>query len=109
MSFGATTHVPRAPYRLTLVGSPRRGTTTAVPRRARPSTISTRPTSALSAREAQVMERIASGMRNLDIAEDLGVTGKTVRNHVNRIFAKLGVRDRVEAVLAWQASEAAVS
>jgi DNA-binding NarL/FixJ family response regulator len=59
----------------------------------------------LSPREAQVMASIAQGMRNTDIAAALRVTEKTVKNHVNRIFAKLGVRTRVEAVLLWQQTQ----
>jgi DNA-binding NarL/FixJ family response regulator len=48
------------------------------------------------------MESISRGMRNADIAASLQVRQKTVKNHVNRIFTKLGVRTRVEAVLIWQ-------
>jgi DNA-binding CsgD family transcriptional regulator len=59
----------------------------------------------LSPREAQVMESIGQGMRNADIAAALRVTEKTVKNHVNRIFTKLGVRTRVEAVLLWQQAQ----
>ncbi|HEY0532001.1 MAG TPA: LuxR C-terminal-related transcriptional regulator [Actinoplanes sp.] len=61
----------------------------------------------LSRREAQVMESISQGMRNGDIATSLRVTEKTVKNHVNRIFTKLGVRTRVEAVLLWQQAQPA--
>lgn len=60
----------------------------------------------LSAREAQVMACVARGLRNLEIADELGVTVKTVKNHVNRIFGKLGAAGRVEAVLMWQAARA---
>jgi DNA-binding CsgD family transcriptional regulator len=56
----------------------------------------------LSPREAQVMDSISRGLRNADIAALLRVQQKTVKNHVNRIFTKLGVRNRVEAVLIWQ-------
>jgi DNA-binding NarL/FixJ family response regulator len=59
----------------------------------------------LSPREAQVMESIGRGMRNADIAAALRVTEKTVKNHVNRIFTKLGVATRVEAVLVWQQAQ----
>jgi DNA-binding NarL/FixJ family response regulator len=41
-------------------------------------------------------------MGNADIAALLRVQQKTVKNHVNRIFTKLGARNRVEAVLIWQ-------
>jgi DNA-binding CsgD family transcriptional regulator len=56
----------------------------------------------LSPREAEVMESISRGMRNAEIAASLQVRQKTVKNHVNRIFTKLGARTRVEAVLIWQ-------
>lgn len=56
----------------------------------------------LSPREAEVMDSICRGMRNADIATQLRVQQKTVKNHVNRIFTKLGASSRVEAVLIWQ-------
>jgi len=56
----------------------------------------------LSPREAEVMESISRGLRNADIAAQLQVEPKTVKNHVNRIFTKLGAGSRVEAVLIWQ-------
>ena len=58
----------------------------------------------LSVREAQVMECVARGLRNTEVAAELGVTVKTVKNHVNRIFGKLGAAGRVDAVLIWQAA-----
>ena len=61
----------------------------------------------LSAREAEVMESISRGMRNADIAASLQVREKTIKNHVNRIFTKLGARTRVEAVLIWQGGSVA--
>ncbi len=93
--------IPRAPYRLALVGSARdeaHPVRTAEPTD-RPSTSGA---AALSTREAEVMGWIAHGLRNCDVAAELGVSPKTVKNHVNRIFAKLEVSTRVEAVLAWQ-------
>lgn len=56
----------------------------------------------LSPREAEVMDRISRGMSNADVAADLHVRPKTVKNHVNHIFAKLGASGRVDAVLIWQ-------
>jgi DNA-binding NarL/FixJ family response regulator len=55
----------------------------------------------LSAREEDVMRCIARGMRNTDIAAELVLTPKTVKNHINRIFAKLGVETRTQALLVW--------
>jgi DNA-binding NarL/FixJ family response regulator len=48
------------------------------------------------------MESISRGLRNPDIARSLKVSEKTIKNHVNKIFTKLGARSRVEAVLIWQ-------
>ncbi|MBM6406058.1 helix-turn-helix transcriptional regulator [Phycicoccus sp. CSK15P-2] len=56
----------------------------------------------LSPREREVMGWVARGARNSEIADRLHLTEKTVKNHVNRIFVKLGVTSRVEAVLVWQ-------
>ncbi|GAA0292437.1 response regulator transcription factor [Kineococcus aurantiacus] len=52
----------------------------------------------LSTREREVLELIASGRRNLQIAQQLVLSEKTVRNHVSSIMAKLGVHDRGELV-----------
>jgi DNA-binding NarL/FixJ family response regulator len=55
----------------------------------------------LSAREAEVMELIAQGRANREIAAHLFLTEKTVKNHVNRIFAKLAVENRAAAIARW--------
>jgi len=53
----------------------------------------------LTAREEDVVRLVADGMRNRDIAEQLGVTEHSVRNYLYRIFEKLGVSTRVELIL----------
>jgi DNA-binding NarL/FixJ family response regulator len=52
----------------------------------------------LTEREREILELIASGERNPDIARRLYISPKTVRNHISNIFAKLHVADRAEAI-----------
>jgi DNA-binding NarL/FixJ family response regulator len=59
--------------------------------------------SALSPRERQVLELVASGATNREIATSLGLGGETVKTLLARTFAKLGVRKRAEAVSAAHA------
>jgi ATP/maltotriose-dependent transcriptional regulator MalT len=51
----------------------------------------------LTAREQEVLDRIAAGMGNADIAADLVISPKTVERHVSAVLAKLGVPDRRRA------------
>ncbi|MFJ5301643.1 response regulator [Streptomyces sp. NPDC088350] len=55
----------------------------------------------LSAREAEIMDHIASGMTNQQIAATCFISEKTVKNHINRIFAKLHSTSRSEAAAKW--------
>ncbi len=55
----------------------------------------------LSAREAEVLDSVAQGRRNVDIAATLSLSSLTVRRHLENIFAKLGVESRTEAVMKW--------
>lgn len=52
----------------------------------------------LSAREVEILQLIANGMKNREIAEVLCISQHTVRNHVNNVLEKLDSRDRTEAV-----------
>ncbi|WP_055492307.1 response regulator transcription factor [Streptomyces sp. TP-A0356] len=55
----------------------------------------------LSSREVEVMDLIASGMNNRQIAAACFISEKTVKNHINRIFAKLHSSSRSEAIAHW--------
>ena len=56
---------------------------------------------ALSSREAEIMTLIAAGHTNGQIAANLVVTEKTIKNHVNRLYAKLGAGSRADAIARW--------
>ncbi len=53
----------------------------------------------LTAREREVLDLIARGLDNAEIAGKLSVTAKTVRNHINNIFGKLGAPNRAQAIV----------
>ncbi|WP_330173863.1 response regulator transcription factor [Streptomyces sp. NBC_01498] len=57
--------------------------------------------SELSQREVEIMDLIASGMTNQQIAAACFISQKTVKNHINRIFAKLNAGSRGEAIAFW--------
>lgn len=59
------------------------------------------PAFGLSSREVEIMDLIASGMSNQQIAATCFISEKTVKNHINRIFAKLQSATRSEAIARW--------
>lgn len=67
-----------------LVGGARRNATNAFP--------------ALTEREYEVLELVAQGLDNVRIARRLGLSDKTVRNHLSNVLTKLGVADRAAAI-----------
>jgi DNA-binding NarL/FixJ family response regulator len=50
----------------------------------------------LTSRESEIVRHVATGLRNAEIAERLSITEATVKTHLNNIFEKLELRDRVE-------------
>lgn len=60
---------------------------------------------ALTRREEDVANLLCHGLSNAAIAHRLLLTEKTVKNHLNNIFAKLGAANRTEAALRWAGSE----
>ena len=50
----------------------------------------------LTPRESEIVRYVASGLRNTEVAERLSITESTVKTHLNNIFQKLAVRDRLE-------------
>jgi DNA-binding NarL/FixJ family response regulator len=52
-------------------------------------------------RQAEILELAARGLSDKEIAHRLGVTHRTVRSHLERLYATSGVRGRVPIVVAW--------
>src|SRR6185503_11087329 len=55
--------------------------------------------STLTAREAEIVRMLAHGLRNKEVAAELGISEGTVKVHLHRIYEKLGVDGRVELLL----------
>ena len=62
-------------------------------------TSSTMGISSLTTREKETLKLACDGLRNREISDEMGISVRTVEGHFNRIFSKLGVSSRTEAVL----------
>jgi DNA-binding NarL/FixJ family response regulator len=71
--------------------------------------VAARPASrGLSGREVEIMEHIVRGRSNIHIARMLHLSEKTVKNHINHIYAKLGTPNRAQAIACWLGRTSAV-
>ena len=59
----------------------------------------TRPAVELTAREQEVLDLLAKGLANKQIARRLGIAEKTVKAHLTSVFQRIGVADRTQAAL----------
>lgn len=55
----------------------------------------------LTRRERQILDLLAQGLGNASIAARIGLTDKTVKNHLSHAYAKLGVTSRSQAIVLW--------
>jgi DNA-binding NarL/FixJ family response regulator len=67
--------------------------------KARPALTRSAKLDELTPREEEVLRLIARGLSNTEIASALFVSEQTVKTHVGKVFAKLGLRDRAQAVI----------
>lgn len=58
------------------------------------------PSGALSAREMEILAHVTDGLLNKEIAQELGISQQTVKNHVTSILRKMNVKDRTQAAVA---------
>ncbi|THA57033.1 response regulator transcription factor [Streptomyces sp. A1136] len=64
-----------------------------------PDPTSREPLSLLTAREREILVLVSQGKSNRRVASSLGISEKTVRNHLSAVFSKVGASDRTQAVV----------
>lgn len=69
-----------------------------------PAALSASPILSLTTQEARILAQLAGGFSTKQVASSLSLTHKTIYTHIHRIFKKLGVHSRKEAVQVWQGS-----
>jgi two-component system, NarL family, response regulator len=52
----------------------------------------------LTPRETEIVRHVANGMRNAQVAQSLSISESTVKTHLNKVFQKLNLRDRVQLI-----------
>jgi DNA-binding NarL/FixJ family response regulator len=67
----------------------------------RPASAAQAPAEKLTPRETEIMNSLARGLADKEIAGELGLSVATIKNHLYRVYEKLAVRSRTEAVLKW--------
>lgn len=65
----------------------------------RPDPTAPEPLSLLTAREREILVLVSQGKSNRRVASSLGISEKTVRNHLSAVFSKVGASDRTQAVV----------
>jgi DNA-binding NarL/FixJ family response regulator len=61
------------------------------------------PIPKLSHRQLRIIKLVAQGLKNREIAEKLGISSKVIKNYLGNIYGKIGVRNRVELALWYEA------
>ena len=64
-----------------------------------PQAVGSRPEDLISPREIEVLQLVARGLANKQIARSLGISERTVKAHLGRVFRQIGVADRTSAAM----------